>query len=95
MEQKKTTNSQKNKFSKVLVGDYYINTIDSLLESKESKNIEELESFVKCVCSQEKKEQLDGSFDEYFAKLISVLLNANLVRLLLFISIKLPLFKTK
>ena len=72
MEQKKTTNSQKNTFSKVLVGDYYINTIDSLLESKESKNIEELESFVKCVCSQEKKEQLDGSFDEYFAKLKDV-----------------------
>ena len=69
MEQKKTVSNKNNSFNKVIVGDYYINTIDNLIENENSKNIDEIEDFVKCVCSEEKKTQFDGSFDDYFNKL--------------------------
>ena len=65
MKQKKTQTGT-GSFNQTLIGDYYINSLESLINSSETQNIDELKSFVNSVCSKEKKEEFNGSFDDYF-----------------------------
>ncbi|MBL6723098.1 MAG: HEAT repeat domain-containing protein [Candidatus Margulisbacteria bacterium] len=65
MKQNKT-DTNKQSFTKVLSGDHYINSLDSLLNSQKNDNINEIKTFVSSVCSKERKEEFNGSFDDYF-----------------------------
>ena len=42
-------------FNKSLLGDYYINSIDSLTKDNDIKNINEIKTFISSICSNEKK----------------------------------------
>ena len=57
-------------FNSSLLGDYYINSIDSLTKDNDIKNINEIKTFISSICSNEKKEEYDGTFDEYFNKML-------------------------
>ena len=69
MKQNKTHASGKS-FNKTLIGDYYINTIDSLINTNESKNIGEIKNFIQSVCTKEEKDEYNGTFDDYFNEMI-------------------------
>jgi hypothetical protein len=68
---KRDTNIKGGKsFQNMLIGDYYINTISGMLNNKKEENTNEIQGFVEAVCSNEKQEQFNGTFDEYFHHLI-------------------------
>ena len=56
-------------FNKSLLGDYYINSIDSLTKDNDIKNINEIKTFISS--SSNEKEEYDGTFDEYFNKMLN------------------------
>ena len=70
MKQKKTQTG-KEAFNKTLIGDYYINTIDNLINSDEKDHLNEIKSFVDSVCNNEKKDEYAGTFDNYFNQMIN------------------------
>ncbi len=67
MDQKETVNKKNNSFNKMVSSDYYINTIEGLVDSK--KNIDELESFIRSINTNSKEKHFEGTFDDYFDKL--------------------------
>lgn len=69
MKQKKTQSSSK-KFNKAVVGDFYINAMDNLVETNGNKNLKELKAFITSVYDNKKRDEYQGSFDEYFNSVI-------------------------
>jgi hypothetical protein len=70
MKQNKTEMGTKN-FKKTLVGDYYLNTINTLADSNEKDSLTELKSFIESVNKNEVKEEFNGTFDEYLNDIIN------------------------
>ena len=71
MKQDSTQKNKTSSFSDNLIGDYYINTIDSIINNDEEdlQRVNDIEEFVSSICSKEKKKQFNGSFDEYFSQI--------------------------
>ena len=70
MEQNKTTASAK-KFKDMVLSDYYINSIEQLTDESKLKNDTEIKNFLNSICSNEEREEFNGTFDNYLNKVIS------------------------
>ncbi len=69
MKEKKTQAKSKN-FNKSILGEFYINSINQLVETNGTKDIAEIKSFIHSVCSNERKKEYNGSFDDYFNQML-------------------------
>lgn len=61
-------NSQANKrtFNQTLIGDYYINMMENLVDTSENQNVVKFKEFLSKVNSNKTEEEFNGSFDDYF-----------------------------
>ncbi|MEK9727742.1 MAG: HEAT repeat domain-containing protein [Candidatus Margulisiibacteriota bacterium] len=69
MEQNKTGTSN-TKFSNMVISDYYLNAIEQITEDTNKQNEVELKGFINSICNNESKPEFNGTFDEYFNRML-------------------------
>jgi hypothetical protein len=61
----------KEPFGKATISDYYLNVVDQLTNDTDTKNETVIHDFVDSICSNTPRDEYQGTFDEYFNRMIT------------------------
>jgi hypothetical protein len=54
----------------MVVSDYYLNAIEQLSNNTNGSNNDEIKSFLNSICNNEEREEYNGTFDDYFNRML-------------------------